>query len=53
MIKDRPRPLEEGHRLLHPRMPAFPLDEDEVVALAQYLRTFETNDDKNGSSGRK
>ena len=27
---------------LHPRMPAFPLDEDEVVALADYLRTFET-----------
>ena len=42
MIKDRPCPLEEGRRLLHPRMPAFPLDEDEVVALADYLRTFET-----------
>ena len=42
MIKDRPYPLEEGRRLLHPRMPAFPLDEDEVVALADYLRTFET-----------
>ena len=41
MIKDHPRPLEEGTRLLHPRMPAFPLDEDEVVALADYLRTFE------------
>ncbi len=43
MIKDRPYPLEEGQRLLHPRMPAFPLDEDEVVALADYLRTFETS----------
>lgn len=43
MIKDWPRPLEEGHRLLHPRMPAFPLEEDEVVALANYLRTFETD----------
>ena len=42
MIKNRPYPLEEGKRLLHPRMPAFPLDEDEVVALADYLRTFET-----------
>lgn len=41
MIKDRPYPLEEGARLLHPRMPAFPLDQDEVVALANYLRTFE------------
>jgi cytochrome c len=41
MIANRPRPLEEGTRLLHPRMPAFPLDDDEVVALADYLRTFE------------
>ena len=41
MIKDWPRPLEEGTRLLHPRMPAFQLEEDEVVALAEYLRTFE------------
>ena len=41
MIKDRPYPLEEGKRLIHPRMPAFPLDDDEVVALANYLRTFE------------
>jgi len=41
MIKDRPHPLEEGKRLIHPRMPAFPLTEDEVVALANYLRTFE------------
>lgn len=41
MIKDWPRPLEEGTRLLHPRMPAFQLSEDEVVALAKYLRTFE------------
>lgn len=41
MIKDWPRPLEEGSRLLHPRMPAFRLDEDEVLALAEYLRTFE------------
>jgi len=41
MIKDWPRPLEEGTRRLHPRMPAFQLDEDEVVALAEYLRTFE------------
>ncbi len=42
MIKDRPHPLQEGKRLVHPRMPAFPLREDEVVALADYLRTFET-----------
>lgn len=42
MIKDRPRPLQAGKRLVHPRMPAFPLREDEVVALANYLRTFET-----------
>lgn len=42
MIKDRPYPLEQGKRLIHPRMPAFPLREDEVVALANYLRTFET-----------
>jgi mono/diheme cytochrome c family protein len=42
MIKDYPRPLEEGTQLLHPRMPAFPLDEDEITALAEYLRTFET-----------
>lgn len=41
MIKDWPRPLEEGTRRIHPRMPAFQLDEDEVVALADYLRTFE------------
>jgi mono/diheme cytochrome c family protein len=34
-------PLEESKRLIHPRMPAFPLGEDEVVALANYLRTFE------------
>jgi cytochrome c len=46
MIKDRPRPLEEGVRLLHPRMPAFPLTDDEVVALADYLRTFEKAEDK-------
>ncbi len=42
MIKDRPHPLQAGKRLVHPRMPAFPLREDEVVALANYLRTFET-----------
>ena len=42
MIKARPRPLQAGKRLVHPRMPAFPLREDEVVALANYLRTFET-----------
>ena len=41
MIANRPRPLEEGTRLLHPRMPAFPLEDREVVALADYLRTFE------------
>jgi mono/diheme cytochrome c family protein len=42
MIKDRPHPLEEGARRVHPRMPALPVSEDEVVALAAYLRTFET-----------
>ncbi|MES2086127.1 MAG: cytochrome c [Pseudomonadota bacterium] len=42
MIKDRPHPL-DGRRRLHPRMPAFVLDDEEVVALAAYLRTFETN----------
>jgi cytochrome c len=41
MIQDMPRPLEEGARQLHPRMPAFPLGDDEIVALAAYLRTFE------------
>jgi mono/diheme cytochrome c family protein len=41
MIKDRPYPLYEGQRAIHPRMPAFPLTEDEVIALAKYLRTFE------------
>ena len=41
MIKDMPRPLDGGAQRLHPRMPAFPLGEDEVVALAAYLRTFE------------
>jgi mono/diheme cytochrome c family protein len=42
MIKDRPYPLEEGKRRIHPRMPAFPLSDKEVLALADYLRTFET-----------
>ena len=41
MIQDMPRPLEEGARQLHPRMPAFPLGQDEIVALATYLRTLE------------
>lgn len=41
MIENHPYPLEEGRRRIHPRMPAFPLGEDEVVALADYLRTFE------------
>ena len=41
MIKDMPRPLAEGDRRVHPRMPAFPLGGDEVVVLAAYLRTFE------------
>ena len=41
MIQDMPRPLEEGSRQLHPRMPAFPLDQDEIISLAEYLRTFE------------
>jgi mono/diheme cytochrome c family protein len=40
MIKDRPHPL-DGKPRLHPRMPAFVLSDDEVVALAAYLRTFE------------
>ena len=44
MIKDYPRPLEEGSRMLHPRMPAFPLDDDEVAALAAYMRTFEAGE---------
>ena len=44
MIKDHPYPLEEGKRRIHPRMPAFPLSEEEVVTLADYLRTFETAD---------
>lgn len=43
MVKDRPRPLEEGGRPLHPRMPAFPLDDDEVLALAEYLQSFEAS----------
>jgi mono/diheme cytochrome c family protein len=42
MIKDRPYPLDEGKPRVHPRMPALPVSEDEVVALAAYLRTFET-----------
>lgn len=50
MIKDRPRSLDPGVRLLHPRMPAFPLTDDEVVALADYLRTFETPADNDGPS---
>lgn len=41
MIVDWPRPLEEGTRPVHPRMPAQTLGEDEVIALAEYLRTFE------------
>jgi cytochrome c len=41
MIKDRPYPLEESMRRVHPSMPAFPLSEAEVVALAKHLRTFE------------
>lgn len=41
MIADWPRPLEEGARPIHPRMPALSLSEDEVVTLADYLRTFE------------
>ncbi len=41
MIVDWPRPLEEGRRPVHPRMPALVLSEDEVIALAEYLRTFE------------
>ena len=41
MVKDMPRPLEEGARRVHPRMPAFPLGGGEIVALATYLRTFE------------
>lgn len=43
MIFDWPRPLEEGARPVHPRMPALVLGEDEVIALAEYLRTFEPN----------
>lgn len=47
MIKDRPHSL-DGRRRLHPRMPAFVLSDDEVVALAAYLRTFEA-DNPSGS----
>jgi mono/diheme cytochrome c family protein len=43
MIVDWPRPLEDGARPVHPRMPALVLGEDEVIALAEYLRTFEPN----------
>ena len=53
MIKDRPYPLEEGQRLLHPRMPAFPLDDDEVVALAAYLRTFEAPAPRGAAPAKK
>lgn len=53
MIKDYPYPLEEGRRRLHPRMPAFPLDEDEVVALANYLRTFEPSPPRARPPARK
>ncbi|MES2035204.1 MAG: cytochrome c [Pseudomonadota bacterium] len=42
MIAGWPHPLQEDRPLVHPRMPAFPLREDEVVALADYLRTLET-----------
>lgn len=48
MIKDWPRPLEEGARPMHPRMPAFPLDEDEVVVLVDYLRSLEKHSVKSG-----
>lgn len=44
MIRDHPHPLQEGKRRIHPRMPAFPLSDGEVVALADYLRTFETEE---------
>ena len=47
------RPLEEGARPLHPRMPAFPLDDDEVTALADYLRTFENKGGTRSSSKPK
>ena len=53
MIKDHPYPLEEGTRLLHPRMPAFPLDEDEVVALANYLRSFEAPASRGAAPAKK
>lgn len=45
MIADWPFPLEEGARPMHPRMPASPLTQDEVVALADYLRSFEPQHD--------
>lgn len=53
MIKDRPYPLAEGRRLLHPRMPAFPFDEGEVAALAAYLRTFEAQPPQGTAPAKK
>ena len=53
MIADWPRPLEEGSRPVHPRMPALSLSEDEVVALADYLRTFEPSSKKTAPPARK
>ena len=44
MIKNWPRSLEEGAAPIHPRMPALDLGEDEVNALADYLRSLEGRD---------
>ncbi len=44
MIKNWPRPLEEGAAPIHPRMPALELGEDETNALVDYLRSLERPD---------
>lgn len=44
MIRNWPRPLEEGARPIYPRMPALDLGEDEITALADYMRSFEGRD---------
>jgi hypothetical protein len=42
VTKGHRHPLEQGKRRIHPPMSAFPLIEDEVVTLADYLQTFAT-----------
>ncbi len=41
MLADHPRPLDEGARIINPRMPAAVLGEDEVANLVAYLRSLE------------